>query len=238
VAQLVALGQGLLGGLGDPNVKVAWVIRTTKDAAENATYPGSVPPEHPDPLAYLIAVRGRFVCGTCSLPPGANAPRGRFAYSIWVPGRGVSDGGLQPRVPRGLRKLGRLIELPLVPPKIPASELALRPGVGIGPARLGVPVRTLDRILAPAIAPGQYVLGPIRVDTTADGRGLVDQVVVLSPQATVDGHPLSDGYARLRRELVGWRRRIVITLRTPCTGRARTASRHGSTSRAGSSARL
>jgi hypothetical protein len=65
-------------------------------------------------------------------------------------------------------------------------------------------VRTLDRILAPAIAPGQYVLGPIRVDTTADGRGLVDQVVVLSPQATVDGHPLSDGYARLRRELAGW----------------------------------
>jgi hypothetical protein len=204
VAQLVSIANGMVAGLGDPTVKRAWVIATTKNAAENATYPGSSPPDPANPRAYLIAVRGHFVCHLCSGTAGSKAPRGIFAYDIWVPGQGVSDFGLQPRVPHALSKLGRIVNLRLVPPQVPASEVALQPGAGIGPVRLGVSTRTLNRTAGPAIAAGQYVFGPIRVDIRSDRNGRVDRIVVLSAQATVDGHPLSDGYARLLRELIGW----------------------------------
>jgi hypothetical protein len=99
--------------LGDPHVKTGWVIATNKNAAERATTPGAVPPDPANPRAYLIVIRGRFVCRGCSRPPGANPPRGRVAYSIWVPGHGISDWGLQARPPRGLRELGRIVVLEL-----------------------------------------------------------------------------------------------------------------------------
>ncbi len=173
VAQLVSLARGMAAGLGDRTVDTAWVISTTKNAAENATYPGSSPPDPANPRAYLLAIRGHFVCHGCLGPPGAKPPRGRFAYNIWVPGQGVSDFGLQPRIPSALSKLGRIVTLRLVAPQIPASELALRPGAGIGPVRLGVPIGELNREIGPAISRGQYVFGrprlmfrPTGVDTS------------------------------------------------------------------------
>jgi hypothetical protein len=203
VAQLVSLGRGMATGLADRHVKTALVIATTKNAAENATTPGAVPPDPANPRAYLIVIRGRFVCQACSRPPGAKPPRGRVAYDIWVPGVGVSDFGLQSRMPRRLRRLGRIVTMRLVPPRIPARELTLHPGSGIGPVRLGVSIRRLRRELAPALAPGQYVFGPIEVYVRSRRRRVV-RVIVLSPQAKVDGHRLSERYARLRTELAGW----------------------------------
>jgi hypothetical protein len=91
----------------------------------------------------------------------------------------------------------------MVPPRVPASETALHPGSGLGPVRLGALLRTINQTVGPAISPGQWVVGPIDVDTQADRRGRVDRLVVLSPQATVDGYPLSSGYVSLRRELTG-----------------------------------
>jgi hypothetical protein len=125
------------------------------------------------------------------------------AYDIWVPGRGISDFGLQRRLPRRLGRLGRIVKLELLAPRIPARELALHPGSGIGPVRLGVRVRRLNRRLGPAVAPGRYVFGPITVDVRSR-RGRLDRVIVYSARATVEGHRLSDGYDRLRHELAGW----------------------------------
>src|ERR1700685_968989 len=113
LAQLVSIARGMVSGLGDHRVRSAWVIATTKYAAEQATYPGSEPPGRVNPRAFLIAIRGRFVCGACSRPPGAKAPRGRFAYEIWVPNQGVTDFGLQPHITHGLNRLGRIFTLPL-----------------------------------------------------------------------------------------------------------------------------
>jgi hypothetical protein len=179
------------------------VIATRKNAAEHVTTPGAVPADPHNPRAYLILIRGRFVCSSCSGPVGAEPPRGRVAYEIWMPGHGISDFGLQRAVPRGLHRLGRVVRLRLVPPRIPASELALHPGRGIGPGRLGMRVRALDSRLGPAISPGQYVFGPIEVDIHRYHRR-VDHLIVLSARATIDGHALSEGYDRLRRELAGW----------------------------------
>ncbi len=112
--RLVALAKRLADGLGDPRVKTAWVVVTTQWLAENATYPGSEPRQPHSPRAYLVLVRGRFVCGDCSRPSGAKAPSGNVAYDIWVPGSGITDFGLQSRVPPGVYKLGPIITLPLV----------------------------------------------------------------------------------------------------------------------------
>jgi hypothetical protein len=113
VAQLVSLAQGMATGLGDPHVTTAWVIATRKNAAEQVTTPGAVPPDPANPRAYLIVIRGRFVCRDCSGPARAAPPRGRVAYDIWVPGHGLSDFGLQRRLPRRLGRLGRIVKLEL-----------------------------------------------------------------------------------------------------------------------------
>ena len=204
VAQLVAIASQMLRGLDDAHVTTASVIATTLNAAENVTYPGSEPPDPKNPRAYLIMLRGRFICDSCSIPPGAKPPRGTFAYSIWIPGRGSPAGGLQPDIPRRLRTLGPIMRLPLVPPKIPASELVLRPGSGLGVVHLGAVVREIDRSIGPAIAPGQWVIGPVEIDTQTNRHSRVSGLVVLSAQATINGHPISDGYATLKKELLGW----------------------------------
>ncbi len=113
IGRLESIARGTARALGDRSVRSGWAIATTKYAAEQATYPGSEPSVRHSPRAFLIAVRGRFVCMTCTFPPGAKPPRGIFAYDIWVPGEGISDSGLQPRVPAGLGKLGRVIRLRL-----------------------------------------------------------------------------------------------------------------------------
>jgi hypothetical protein len=111
--KVASLARGMAASLGDRHVTTAWVIATTKDAAENVTTPGAVPPDRHDPRAYLVLIRGRFVCRLCSRPVGVKPQRGRVAYAIWVPGRGVTDDGLQNRLPRHLRRLGRIVTLRL-----------------------------------------------------------------------------------------------------------------------------
>lgn len=204
VAQLVALARDELRGLDDPHVKTASVVATTKNAAENWMEPGAVPPTHPDPMVYLIVVQGRFICESCSFL-GPKAPTGRSAQFIWIPGQGGSDGGLTHRVPPGLDKLGRVIKLTLIPPRVPATELVLEPAVGIGLVRLGVRDKELAERIGPALQPGRWAFGPIEVFTQAARDGRVDRLAVVSPQATIDGHALGEGYARLSHELVGWR---------------------------------
>jgi hypothetical protein len=205
VAQLVALARDELRGLGDPNVKTASVVVSTKNATENWMEPGAVPPSDPNPLAYLIVLQGKFTCENCSGPPTGKPPKGRSAQFNWIPGVGGSDFGLTRAVPPGLAKLGRVITLRLVSPRIPASEFTVEPGVGIGLVRLGVPYSALSRRIGPALGPGQWVFGPIEVATQRARNGRVDRLAVLSPQARIDRHPLGEGYRRLSHELLGWR---------------------------------
>jgi hypothetical protein len=47
--------------------------------------------------------------------------------------------------------------------------------------------------------------GPIEIDTQSDHRGRISRLVVLSAEATINGHPISDGYNKLRDELGRWR---------------------------------
>jgi hypothetical protein len=189
VAQLVALARDSLRGLEDPSVTTALVVATTKTAAENWMEPGAVPPGPSNPLAYLIMLRGRFTCESCSFL-GPNAPRGRSSQFVWIPGQGVTDGGLTHRVPPGLGKLGRIVKLRLIVPHVPAAELALRPALGIGPVRLGARRQELAHRIGPALQSGRWVFGPIEVFTQAGRDGRVDRLAVVSSQATIDGHAL------------------------------------------------
>ena len=115
------------------------------------------------------------------------------------------DFGLTRAVPSGLAKLGHVITLRLVSPRIPASESTVEPGAGVGLVRLGVPYSALFRRIGPALGPGQWVFGPIEVATQRARDGRVDRLAILSPQARIDGHPLGEGYQRLSHELLGWR---------------------------------
>ncbi len=122
LARLAALARKSARRLDDAHVKTALVVATTERAAENWLEPGAISPAAADPRAYLIVLRGRFICTQCSYPPGAKPPRGRSAQIVWVPGHGVSDFGLTQRVPGGLRKLGRVVKIELAAATGPAPE--------------------------------------------------------------------------------------------------------------------
>lgn len=124
LAQLVALGKNTASGLNDARVKAALVVATTKHAAENWLESRAISPGAADPRAYLIVLRGRFICTHCSYPGGAKPPGGRSAQIIWVPGQGVSDFGLTQRVPGRPDRLGRVVKINLVPLAGPAPDLA------------------------------------------------------------------------------------------------------------------
>jgi hypothetical protein len=124
LARLVALGENSASGLGDARVKTALVVATTKRAAESWLEPGAISPGGADSRAYVIVLKGRFICTSCSYPAGAKPPRGRSAQIVWVPGKGVSDFGLTQRAPGGLDELGRVVKIDLVRPAVRAPDRA------------------------------------------------------------------------------------------------------------------
>jgi hypothetical protein len=119
-----ALAKSTASGLNDASVKTALVVATAKHAAEGWLEPGAISPGAADPRAYLIVLKGRFICTHCSYPAGAKPPRGRWAQSIWIPGQRVSDFGLTQRLPGGLDKLGRVVKINLLAPAVTAPALA------------------------------------------------------------------------------------------------------------------
>ena len=123
LAGLVALAKNSASGLSDARVKTMLVVVTTKHAAEDWLEPGAVSFGAADPRAYLVVLRGRFICTRCSYPAGAKPPRGGSAQIIWVPGQGVSDFGLTQRVPGRLDRLGRVVKINLVALAGPAPDL-------------------------------------------------------------------------------------------------------------------
>ncbi len=118
-------------------VKTALVVATTKHTAEEWLEPGAISPAAADPRAYLIVLKGPFICTRCSYPAGAKPPRGRWTQSIWVSGQGVSDFGLTQRVPGSLDKLGRVVKINLIAPAVTASDPAQAQQVTYHPCRRG-----------------------------------------------------------------------------------------------------
>jgi photosystem II stability/assembly factor-like uncharacterized protein len=92
--RLRKIARGLADSLGDDRVHVARVFSTTRRAAAGGDVVNSNQP------VYMIVIQGKFVCETCSRPPGAPAPRGSVAtLSIDRKTFRVTDFGLTDRVP-------------------------------------------------------------------------------------------------------------------------------------------
>lgn len=206
-AQIAALARQALFGLSNAHVTTAWAIRTTWKDAARVLFAGARP-DATRARAFVIVLRGRFVCSLCSHPPGAREPRGRVSVGVWVPGKGVTDSGLTPHMPRGLRTLGRIVKVPVAGPPVGPDQLALTPESGIGVARIGASLDDVTHALHPAIevsaSGATYAFGPVEVSAVADSERRVGSLDVLSTAATIDGHPLSDGFTRLRDELPDW----------------------------------
>lgn len=208
VAQLVGISRTALASLRDSSVKTAWVIHTRLQDAERVLFHNercggsSCPPG--TSRVWVVILRGDFTYSACCTPYGAKPPRGHVYITAWLPKCCLPAGEeIEQKVPRGTRSLGRIIDLKLVFPRVPARELALSPGKGVGPVRVGDLTSNLNRRL-PTIYSGDYQIGPVEVYTSHDKSGRIDQVTVSSGQVTVDGHRLNQRYSQVRRELRGW----------------------------------
>ena len=76
----------------DGKVNSAWVYSTTRLAAFRAG--NGANPSPADQRVDVVVVDGHFVCVSCSYPPGATPPQGRFETTVYVPGQGAEDFGL------------------------------------------------------------------------------------------------------------------------------------------------
>jgi hypothetical protein len=98
--------------MGDPSARHARVYETTHRAAADVLFHGTDPRRDPHrstgPWVFVVMLRGHFIC-SCPRPPGAKAPRGRIAYSVWSPYWGTMDGGLANKRPTFLGRFGRPI---------------------------------------------------------------------------------------------------------------------------------
>src|SRR5215471_14825727 len=80
---------------------VAWataVVTTHANALTSAT-PGDTTPGR-KVVVYLVTIKGHFVCGLCSVPPGAHAPTGTY-LSLVINAKTFegTDFGISPKVP-------------------------------------------------------------------------------------------------------------------------------------------
>ena len=123
---------------------VAWataVVTTHAKALTSAT-PGDTTPGA-KAIVYLVTIKGRFVCGLCSGPPGSHAPTGTY-LSLVIDARTFAgtDSGLGPKPP------------PVPPARFgPVTYLKIHP-LALGRVRpaVGSAPQTRRR---PSLGPGQ-----------------------------------------------------------------------------------
>jgi len=108
VRRLTAMADHIVKADGDHPVQWAAAVVTTHVLAMRAVTPGDSEPADPNPVAFVLVIKGHFVCNTCSIPAGAHAPTGTYAAFDYTGSNfhGESDGSLSNR-----------------PPAIPLSEL-------------------------------------------------------------------------------------------------------------------
>ena len=75
--------------------------------ASSGSWVSESPRERKAPF-YLIVVYGKFVCHSCSVPPGATPPRGTIETTIWSPTIGGTDFGLSDHLPAAVSRLHRV----------------------------------------------------------------------------------------------------------------------------------
>lgn len=83
---------------GRPVVSATAVVTTHAKALTSAT-PGDTTPGA-KAIVYLVTIKGHFVCGLCSVPPGAHAPTGTY-MSLVIDARTFkgSDFSIRPKAP-------------------------------------------------------------------------------------------------------------------------------------------
>ncbi len=74
---------------------------TTRAKALTSATPGDTEPDGGATVVYLVTIKGHFVCGLCSGPPGSRAPTGTYMSLVITARnfRGESDFGLSHRPP-------------------------------------------------------------------------------------------------------------------------------------------
>jgi len=90
VSRLTEIAKHAARANGDRHLLWATAVLTTHEQALRSATPGDTVSNRRHVAAYLVTIRGRFVCKTCSVPPGANAPKGRY-ISIVVDAKTFKD---------------------------------------------------------------------------------------------------------------------------------------------------
>jgi hypothetical protein len=100
VPRLTAIAERAARGNGDPHPVWVTAVLTTHAKALTSATPGDFIPGADGVPVYLVTIRGRFVCNTCTGPPGSKAPTGTY-ISLVVDAKTFAglDFGLSPKPP-------------------------------------------------------------------------------------------------------------------------------------------
>jgi hypothetical protein len=100
VHRLTALADRAVKANGDHRVEWATAVVTTHAKALTAATPGDTTPGG-KLIVYLVTIKGHFVCGLCSVPPGAHAPTGTYIEMV-INAKNFegTDFGVGPKPPR------------------------------------------------------------------------------------------------------------------------------------------
>lgn len=105
--RIAAQARSTARSLGDPSVKTAQVYgpdsRYLLVKASSGDLVQKLARERNG--FYLIVLHGRFVCNSCSRPPGAKPQRGTIATNVWSPTAGGTDFGLSSSLPAAMSRL-------------------------------------------------------------------------------------------------------------------------------------
>jgi hypothetical protein len=78
VRRLTAIADRIVKANGDHPVQWAEVVVTTRLKGLTTVTPGDWVPG-PNYAVFVLVIKGKFECGTCSYPAGAHAPAGTYA---------------------------------------------------------------------------------------------------------------------------------------------------------------
>jgi len=99
VHRLTAIADHAVTVNGGQPVTWATAVVTTHAKALTSATPGDMTPGG-KAIVYLVTIKGHFVCGLCSVPPGAHAPTGAY-LSLVIDAKTFegTDSGIGPKSP-------------------------------------------------------------------------------------------------------------------------------------------
>jgi hypothetical protein len=100
VARLTAIAKRAARINGDRHPVWATAVLTTHAKALRSATPGDFVSNRRHTPVYLVTIHGRFICNTCSGPPGGKAPRGTYISLVLDTKKfGGMDYGISPKPP-------------------------------------------------------------------------------------------------------------------------------------------